>query len=244
MAQTWAWVSSLNNVTASGTGTTLAKAYSPNNTAGNFLSAWGTWGTGTSGATFADTANGTWSATVKTTNDAGNGQSISSCFFANCAAGANTVTMTTPSSDHRGLIIREASGIVTVSPEDGTAAGSTQTAGTSHTTNTVTVSQADDMVVGFIIEDSAGSATITSSSTIHSGDGPAIVNNVDIACADKNGPASGTTSVAFTFSTSQTAILQCRCFKQAAAAGRTTKNTRAFPLGMEIGMNWQGTGSS
>ena len=27
-------------------------------------------------------------------------------------------------------------------------------------------------------------------------------------------------------------------FKPAAAAGRTTKNTRAFPLGMEIGMNW------
>lgn len=29
-------------------------------------------------------------------------------------------------------------------------------------------------------------------------------------------------------------------YKAAAATGRTTKNTRAFPLGVEVGMNWNG----
>lgn len=42
---------------------------------------------------------------------------------------------------------------------------------------------------------------------------------------------------AWTFSGGNSGQAATNCFKAAAAAGRTTKNTRAFPLGVEVGMN-------
>lgn len=219
----WEEVQAANNVTASGTGTTLTKVFASGVTAGSLLVCSITWGTGTGNASFSDNINGAWGATVKTTNDAGNGQSVTTSYFPNSGAGTITITATTPSADHRGMIITEYSGVATVTPLDGTSAGQVQAAATSHTSPTVTVSQADDLVYGFVCEDTAGSATISSSNvTIHGGSTgqlPTIVNNVDIAAGDKNGPASGTTAVTFTFSTSQGAIIQCLCFKQAAAGG-------------------------
>lgn len=218
----WAWVKSDSVIPAAGAGTTSVKAFTGGNTAGNFLFAMAVWGGATGGATFADTANLAWTATVKTTNDGGNTQSMSSCFFPNCAGGANTVTATAALADFRGMVIREASGIVTTSPEDGTAAGNVNGASTTQTSPSVTVSQANDMVVGCVCEDTAGTAAITSSDvTIHANDRPAISNNVNIACGDKNGPASGAVTATFAFGSSQGALIQCRCFKQAAGGGAT-----------------------
>lgn len=228
----WAWVKSANNVPASASATTIAKAFGSSVTATNLLTASCTWGVGSGAATFSDSVNGAWSATVKSTNDATNNQSIATSFFASTAAGTPTVTATFANSNSRGIIISEYSGIATSAPEDGTAVGDVKAAGTTQTSSNITVSQSGDLIYGFIVEDSAGSATITSGDvTQHGGTGgqaPTIVNAVDIGAGDKTGPASGTVAVTFTFSTSQTAIVQARAFKIPAAGSRPVKMAGAW----------------
>lgn len=219
----WAYVKSANNIPAPGAGTTVAKAYGSAVTATNLLTASCTWGVGSGAASFSDSVNGSWTATVKSTNDATNNQSVSTSFFASTASGTPTVTATFASADSRGIIISEYSGVATSTPEDGTAVGDVKAAGTTQTSSNITVSQSGDLIYGFIVEDSTGTATITSTDvTQHDGTGgqaPTIVNAVDIGAGDKTGPASGTVSVTFTFSLSKAAIVQARAFKAAAAGG-------------------------
>lgn len=237
----WAWVKSANNVPASALATTVAKVFGSAVTATNLLTASCTWGVGSGAASFSDSVNGAWSATVKSTNDATNNQSCSTSFFTSTAAGTPTVTATFANSNFRGIIISEYSGIATSTPEDGTAVGDVKAAGTTQTSSNITVSQSGDLIYGFI-NDVPGSATITSSDvTQHggtAGQAPSIVNTVSIGAGDKTGPASGTVSVTFTFSASQSAIVQARAFK-AAAGGRATKNTRTWNLGQNVGMGWR-----
>jgi len=227
-----AYVQSANVIPAAGAGTTCVKAFGSNVGAASLIVASTTWGGSTGGGTFADTANLAYTATVYTINDGGNACSLSTGHFANSAAGANTVTATVPLADNRGMIITEYSGVATSSEIDGTPVAHTQAGATSHTSNTVTVSQSGDLVYGYIVDDGNGAATITSASmTIHdgtAGQAPSISNSVAMAAGDKIGPASGTTSVNFVFSIGGACIISCICFKAASgAAFLAAANTRS-----------------
>lgn len=217
-----AYVQSANNIAAAGVGTTAVKVFGSAVAAGALLVASATWGTGAGGATFADTVNLTWTATVVTVNDGGNACSFSTSYFPNSAVGTPIVTATVPLADNRGIIITEYSGVATSSPVDGTPSATAIGSGTTKTSGTVTVSQANDLVYGFVVDDGNGSATITSTNvTIHggaTGQNPAVSNSVAMAAGDKTGPASGTTTTVFTFSVSGAAIILCMCFKQATAS--------------------------
>lgn len=214
----WGFSKAVNQINA-GNATTVVKVFGSAVAAAALIVGSVTFGLGSGAASFADDVNGAWGGTVYTVNDSGNNQSISTSFIANSAAGTPTVTATFASCDHSGGIYSEYSGVATSSPIDGTPSGQAQGNGTTHTSPTVTVSQAGDLVYGFIVEDTVGTRTISGSGglTIHANQGPAIVNSVNIAAGDKNGPASGTVTAAFGFSATAGAIIQCLCFKAAAA---------------------------
>lgn len=223
MAQTWAFVKAVNNIPASSTGTTVAAVFGSAVGAGNLLVASCCWGTGTLVPSFSDSVNGSWGASVFTQNDGPASESIATGHFPNSASGTPTVTATVPSSNFRGIICSEYSGLQT-SPLDGNIANA-NASGTDNPNsgNTGAVAAADDMVYGFCIEDNAGTSTVrgtpngSADVTVHTGQNPAIVNNVSIAAGDKDGPASGVTSVTFNINPplGVAQCLQCVTFKQA-----------------------------
>jgi len=219
-----AYVQSANNLPGGGTATTTVKAFSGAVGAGALLIATVTWTASTGAASFSDSVNGAWGATVYTVNDGGNGQSGSTGHFPGSAAGTPTVTATHVSTSGRGIIISEYSGAATSSAIDGTPNSQTNGNNTTQTSGTVTVSQAGDLVYGWVMDDQNGSAIITSSDvTINggtTGQGPSIAaDGVDMAAGSKIGPASGTTTVTFAFTANSQCMIQCICFKIAAAAG-------------------------
>lgn len=228
MAQTWAFVQAASSISPGLDSYT--KAFGSNVGAGALLVASQTFGSGSgSPRAFSDTKNGAWTATPVVVNDGVRGQSIATGWFLNAGAGATTVTIQAPAgiASSNGAVISEYSGIQTGAGTQDLNKTANPAASVNPTTGATvgSVAVADELVYGFVNEDSAGTAAITgigggtADVTIHTGQGPAIVSNVDIAAGDKNGPASGTTSVTFHFSTSQVATIMLLTFKQIVAAG-------------------------
>lgn len=128
--------------------TSLALAFSVNNTAGNTIAVFGADGSGTGGSeSCADSANGTYGAagvTVNDTNDNNTGFGFSK---SSIAAGANTVTLTSASGTiNMGICIVEMSG---VTARDG-AAGQAQ-AGVATTANAITSGNGTNAATAFMV---------------------------------------------------------------------------------------------
>lgn len=197
--------------------TTISLAFGSVVKAGSLIVSSISYGAGSGGATFSDNINGAWSAAVTTTNDAPFAQTLSTSYFANSGTGAFTVNGTFPSGNLRRIIITEYSGILTAGPIDGTPAQHLDTTATGHTSPTVTVSQAGDLVYGAVSADINAAITITSSdlSIIKTVGG----SNPAIGAGDKTGPSSGTTSAGFIFNNTSPAAIHCLCFKISASSG-------------------------
>ena len=139
----------LNNATS----TTAALAFGSNNTAGNLLVAVIAWSSSLANgpASIADTRGNTWSICTGI-YDTPNGQGITIAYAPNCAAGANTVTVTFgATSEYRRLTLAEYSGAATTTPLDkqqGNAQSTTTATDNITTGATVTPTTDGQLIVG------------------------------------------------------------------------------------------------
>lgn len=141
-----------------------ALAYPSANQLGNLLIVAASWGTGSAtSATITDTQTNTW-ALVAFQNYAADFQCAALYAAYNAKAGANSVTVTWPSSaDFRRVAIGEYGGIVTSSALDGTPVSATGTGSQTAnaiTSGNVTTTQAGDLIVG-VVEQTFEDGTIT-----------------------------------------------------------------------------------
>ena len=230
-----AWVQDDTNEDDSGaSGTTIAKAFGSNVTAANLIAVWGGWGTIDTTVTCADTQSNSYTQKTKTWDDT-NGQGHVQFYAANITGGANTVTITFGDSvTYRRIGVMEISGLQTASPDDGGAlqvqAGGTTTDYYSSGNITTTVT---DFCFGSWQDIGGSGATLTAGAT------PAFtlrqLNTSNIGAMETlASQAAATFDANFTASIGNRAFTGIMAFKEA-AGGRTTKNTRAFPLGMDIG---------
>lgn len=218
MARRWGFRQANSNIVAGG-GSPYTIALTLNVLGGSLLICSSTCGAGAGGATFSDSLNGAWTATPFTTNDSTNNQSLTTSFFISSKAGAVTITVTCPNSTGVGGVLSEYVGIQPGVSNDVTK-GANPTATTTPTTglSAAVVALPEELVYGVCIEDTVGTAIITGTDvTVETGQNPLAATsggvNVDIACGDKDGPLSGTTSTTFGFSASETAIVQLLTFK-------------------------------
>lgn len=160
----WAFVQA-NGTGEAGSDTNVAHAYTTNNTAGNLLVLAVGWSpTATAISTVTDSAGNTW--TQVSTNspvDVSGGTFGFAVYYAlNCAAGANTVTVTWGSAvTNKALACAEYSGIATASAFDvsvGQAQASVGTGTDAVTTGTSAsaTTQANDLIVAFQLHRTVG----------------------------------------------------------------------------------------
>ena len=158
-------------------------------------------------------------------------------YLENCPSGITTVTVTPGTSTSSALVI-EYSGVATSSALDAVISATKYTAtSTSWTSNSI-VTSITDLLIGVVWTRNDGDANFTSTgawsnvaSAHNSTDGDDLFVQEQLNAAAGTYNASGTAD-------SSSFVSGIASFK-AAAAGRTTKNTRAFTLGTEIGMNWR-----
>lgn len=117
--------------------------------------------------------------------------------------------------------------------------GYTSTTGNATKTETITTVAANCWMVWFGLDEFGTTETAGSSTTLR------VVNSGygGVFLADSGGSvgAAGAHSLNIVVSNSADYMNDMVVsLAPSAAAGRTTKNTRAFPLGTEVGMNWQG----
>ncbi len=142
-----------------------AQAYTTNNTAGDLLVCGVTWDSAGSRviSTVADTQLNTWSL-WKVQDDTTNLQATALYYAFNCAAGANTVTVTFDGlANSTAIYVAEYSGIQTTSPTDGTATGQTASGSTATdnvTSTSLTTTVNNDTVIGSVM-DTDSNATFT-----------------------------------------------------------------------------------
>lgn len=219
------------NARATGSATTIAGTYAGAVAAGNLLWAGATWGDGTGSATFSDSVNGAWTATVLTVNDGSNGQSISLAYRLSTAAGTPTVTATVPNSAWRGIIVTEEDG---VGAQD-VSAGQTTAATTSPSSgSTAAVTTPFSVAFGFICNSGGQTAAISSADVaINGGTGgqnpaPDLPGGLpDIAAGNryfKGGAA--TTSVTFLTNTSAVSMVAAMIFGASEALRRVGGSSR------------------
>jgi hypothetical protein len=171
-------------------------------------------GNSTGDMTVSDTINSSWSGTTAKTNDATNNQSLATLWKPGSLAGTPNVTATFASTDHRGIIISEFAAVEINTPQNCVSVSATKAAATTQLSGTTLITVPNPLIYGAIIEDSAGTVTITAPTlTIATGMRPAIVNGVNMCVGYKTGPNSGTTAVTFIFSASQAGIEQMLAFR-------------------------------
>lgn len=228
--------------TATSTGasaaTTIVKAFTSANTAGNIIVAAVSWDASSTGtATCSDTQANTYQMAA-TQWDSFNQQWLAVCYAPNIKAGNNTVTATLNSSrPYRRLIIHEYSGVATVNPVDVTAkssgAGNTTVNGISSGSATTTVS--GDLIFGAVMDD-------TSSTSITAGTGftqRASVNNKDLATQDRIQAAAGSVASTQTFGLAHRYLAIMVALKPASQAPADTT-----PPSTPTGLNGTGTSVS
>jgi hypothetical protein len=119
---------------------------------------------------------------------------------------------------------------------DASGAGNTTTSATTLATDGVTTATDDELLAGGI-QRSDGSSANTGAS------GTTVIRNVATGKTASGYKVIATAAAGqvlnFSWTTNDVAGCCASAFKATAAAGRTTKNTRAWPLGTEIGMNWR-----
>lgn len=156
------------------------------------------------------------------------------------ATGAQTVTSTLAAAvDDHFLGVISMTGVDQTTPV-GTPVTNSATSATSRSA-TVTDAAADDLIVDQLGEywASGGAPTVGADQTVRNSSGGSGVSLHDyFRQSTQPGTADDVMSWSWTGAT------QCSigavAFKAAGGGGgRTTKNTRAFPLGTEVGMNWR-----
>ena len=175
------------------------------------------------------------------------GFAIGRIYYAkNVTGGTNiAVTVTLASGEFGHVFAHEVSGADTTSPLDQESQNAQSGVGTGTdavTSGTDTTTTNGQYIFGCMADESFGGPTQTKGTGFTDG-----ANSVDdngfVGSSEYQIQASaGSIAATFTHSASNDTIALMATFKAAAAAGRTTKNTRAFPLGMAIGMNWVGPG--
>jgi hypothetical protein len=147
----------------------VAKAFTSNNTSGNMLVCCvGVWrGAAFSDPTIADTQGNTWKLLLSTPRQFFNlGGSCAYLFVAyNCVAGANTVTVTVGSSSDIDIAIHEYSGVATVTAMDQIASGA-QSTGPSGSVfaGTIQTRYANEVLFSFAYDQTNGPQTFTPTS--------------------------------------------------------------------------------
>lgn len=201
---------------------------------------------GTQGGPPTDT-NGTFVLAVAPTGfdyGIGNGVACGIWYQANAASGTHTVTPPA-TADGLNMSLVEWAGVATSTPLDVTASAQTSDTGTSQATGTTaTTAQADELVmIGLGMAAPVGNSDVgftdpvTGFTTIHK-----VVDNLtDIGTFHAFKVVSSVGTQAATFNWTHSEANQGRqaviaTFKAAAAGGRTTKNTRAWTHGVNVGM--------
>ena len=233
-----ALVQSVKKVVTGVNNTTLA--YTSNLTAGNLALAAHAHFLSDSITTPTDTLAQTWVGAVA---EQGGVEAVRlrSFYVENCSGGADTVTfdMNGVGTGDLTVVLAEFSGAVTTTALGVTASGTGTTTTGATSGSTGTLDQADGMLWGAIMHDGADT-------TITQVDGATLVQeneggsaNMPIGTSDELTTATTAQSAIWDFGASRTYFAHVAFFKAAAAGGRTTKNTRAWPLGTVIGMGWR-----
>lgn len=187
-----------------------------------------------------DDKGNTWAEAVAL-GSAGVGRRASIWYAKNTAAGDTVVTVTmSVSATAVNAFVYEVSGCDTTSPLDASSSLAETTTTTSHNCS-ADATVIDTTAECFVCCASKGQGSF---GTLTEGSGYTRTASASASSMFQRqifGASTANERGAFTSGTSQPAVGAIAAFKVAAAAGgRTTKNTRAFPLGTEIGMNWGG----
>lgn len=233
------------NGSASGSGTTVATG-AQNHTAGNTIEVWITWeDTSTTVTQVTDTAGNTYSILTAPTPDGVRG---TMAYATNITGHAtNVVTATLGSAaPFKNIVAVQYSGLATSSVLDkqntGTSGGG---AGVQVSTGaTGTTSQADEQLgVGVGCYGSVSCTPGANWTEVFDSGAVKFYERIVAATGSYLVDASTTSPDELQLSSSQNWVAVIGTFKADAGGGggRTTKNTRAWPLGVEVGMNWRGT---
>lgn len=161
-------------------------------------------------------------------------------YFENCGAATSVTIAISGAAARIDATVHEYSGLATSSSLDKTASAA-DASGTSTAPNsgaTATTTQNDELVFGADISGSLRTHTVGAGFS-NGAQSPTGANAGLCAGEGMVVAATGAQTATFTFPTGATWACGVATFKAAAAAGRTTKNTRGFTLGTEVGMNWR-----
>lgn len=178
-----------------------------------------------------DDRNGSWTKALEVANT---DHTLGLWYRENGGSGSAVTVSQTGGGGSNRWIIGEFTGLATSSSLDKTASASADSDATTFDSSaTATTTQAEELFVG-------GAAV--NGSTAFAAGGSGSWTEVDEISSKAQmqyqiASATGTPNSAPTGTANNwTAVIAT--FKGASAGGRTTKNTRAFPLGMGIGMHW------
>jgi hypothetical protein len=198
------------NITNDSSASSIARAFTTSNTAGNLIIAAVSWGN--SGGVTCSDSKGNAYAVATTQTDSVYNQSLAICYAANVKGGANTVTATFSGAPvYRRLLIQEYQGIALVDPVDvvakNVANGTTATNGITSTSAVTTSS--GDLIFGAVID-----AFDLTSITAGTGFTQRQSNNIDMATEDLVQVASGSIAATQTFGVAHRYLAQMVAFKQ------------------------------
>ena len=185
-----------------------------------------------------DSAGNTYTLAVGPTST-GAGTTLEQHYTTNIVGAAgHTVTAALSPDSIATLWVLQASGIATTAPLDQVATD-VDTGVTSFLSPAVTTTQADELLIGAFCHD-GGTATISAGGSF------TLTNPQEDSCCIAGSAeyrivaATGSYQSSFSYAGSATnAVNVFATYKAAAGGGRTTKNTRSHPLGVEIGMGWR-----
>lgn len=187
-----------------------------------------------------DTAGNTYTQITEFTHSSGT-EPAGALFAAyNITGNASNVTTVNfsaaPAILYSRVMVEEFSGLATSSVEDGTVQTNSGT-GTSYSTSNITTSQAGLVVLGV-----GGFTTLSSwSGTPGTPDFTVGATGSDCGLLYLISGSAQTVTPAASATGSDKWVAIAQAFKDAGGGGgRTTKNTRSAPLGIEVGMNWRG----
>ena len=215
----------------SGSGTSASLSFSTNITAGNILIVIARFGEVSQNPGCSDDKGNTY-VRIESVEEPTNTDTLTLWYALAAAAGATQVTITNASSTTRRWIIAEYDAASTTIAAD----QHTGTIGDSITPDSgnVTTTSASELLV------SAGHSSNGRTFTAGTGYTKRQEIATKVALEDKSVSSTGTYSGSWTLSAQDLWAASIVTFSSTAGGGRTTKNTRAFPLGTEIGMNWRG----
>lgn len=221
-----------------GSGTSVASS-SKSTTTGNMLVAWVKWEAVSSPnvTSLADTAGNTWVEVAELTHT--NGEPAGALYYALNITGhaSNVVTATFGSSSTtwKRIIVEEFSGIATSSATDGSNATG------EGTSETFTTSNISTSTTGLVVMGVGGYQTLSGlSGTPGTPDFTIGATTGDVAFAYLISSSAQTVTPGASAAESNRWVAISQAFKDASGGGgRTTKNARSNPLGMEVGMGFR-----